>query len=444
MGDGLVGWFDLSSLTASQSRRFTQVGLVEARKAGIIDDDEARAEIGYEPRDTAATEDPEPEPVDGQLLVQRAQAFNLLVQSLTPASAALLTGLDVTAVEPKPEPEPAPAPAEAAPATLSDEDLAEIRQILSAEHRDPDTDDRAAIAEARRAATWVEADARATLLEHTMTRQMQKLFTRQETSTLTRLQGKRGRQLIRDLADQADTRAPSDLPDPGDLFDPAFWTGETIDAATPVYEQSVAAGGRAIAAKFGVVFDLAQPYVQEFILARANNLAGHVTDTTYRAIQQALADGVAQGWSIEELATAIRSVFSTASQQRAEMIARTEVLSAYNGAQALEAALLPEDVVAGKEWVSVRDERVRDAHGEADGQTVAVADPFSVEAEELLYPGDPNGSPDNIINCRCTLAYLTPDEMPQQAERAPQREARDIEDRLAFALFRAVAPEMAA
>lgn len=432
MGDGLVGWFDLSSLAASQSRRFTQVGLVDAYKAEIITQEEARAEIGFEPLDETTDVEPDAdaadEAVDGLLLVQKAQAFNFLAQTLTPESAALLAGLDVTAVEAK------PAPAQAG--VLSSEDLAELRSIVR-EPRTATPDDRAAAAEARRAATWAEADARAALLEHTMTRQMQKLFARQETSTLTRLQNKRGRQLVRDLTLLAETRAADDpaedLPDATDLFDRDFWQAETADTAEPVYEQSVAAGGRAIASKFGVVFDLAQAHVQDFITARANNLAGHVTDTTYRAIQTALADGVSSGWSIDQLADAIRGVFAAASEQRAETIARTEVLSAYNGAQALEAALLPEDVVAGKEWVSVRDERVRDAHADADGQTVGTVDPFSVEDEDLLYPGDPNGSPDNIINCRCTLAYLTPDEMP---EAAGPRRRREVELRVASSLLR--------
>ena len=56
-----------------------------------------------------------------------------------------------------------------------------------------------------------------------------------------------------------------------------------------------------------------------------------------------------------------------------------------------------------KQWVAVSDNRTRDAHKHADGQMVEMNEAFKVGGEKLMYPGDPNGSPENIINCRCTM-----------------------------------------
>jgi hypothetical protein len=42
-------------------------------------------------------------------------------------------------------------------------------------------------------------------------------------------------------------------------------------------------------------------------------------------------------------------------------------------------------------------------HRDADGQTVPVFMPFQVAGEPLQFPGDPSGSPENVINCRCDL-----------------------------------------
>lgn len=56
-----------------------------------------------------------------------------------------------------------------------------------------------------------------------------------------------------------------------------------------------------------------------------------------------------------------------------------------------------------KQWVAVSDNRTRDAHKHADGQMVDMDEAFKVGGEKLMYPGDPNGSPENIINCRCTM-----------------------------------------
>jgi len=87
---------------------------------------------------------------------------------------------------------------------------------------------------------------------------------------------------------------------------------------------------------------------------------------------------------------------------RAETIVRTEyrhVLGEAGQAGLREAS---EDVQGlKKEWLTAEDDRVRESHAEANGQVVGVDEPFIVGGEELMYPGDPAGSPENVCNCRC-------------------------------------------
>lgn len=54
-------------------------------------------------------------------------------------------------------------------------------------------------------------------------------------------------------------------------------------------------------------------------------------------------------------------------------------------------------------WVSMRDERVRVSHWEADGQTVPINEPFIINGYKMMFPLDDSmGAPiDEIINCRC-------------------------------------------
>jgi uncharacterized protein with gpF-like domain len=61
--------------------------------------------------------------------------------------------------------------------------------------------------------------------------------------------------------------------------------------------------------------------------------------------------------------------------------------------------------VQEKEWLSAIDERTRDAHVAANGQVVPVEEPFIVDGEELMCPGDSGAgvSAGNVINCRCTM-----------------------------------------
>lgn len=83
------------------------------------------------------------------------------------------------------------------------------------------------------------------------------------------------------------------------------------------------------------------------------------------------------------------------------MIARTEVISASN--EGAMASYKQSGVVEASEWVTSRDNRVRDEH-QIDGETVELGAVFS---NGLEYPGDPHGEPGNVINCRCTIAPVT-------------------------------------
>lgn len=61
------------------------------------------------------------------------------------------------------------------------------------------------------------------------------------------------------------------------------------------------------------------------------------------------------------------------------------------------------DETVGLEWVTMEDDRVRSMHAETAGQTVPSGQPFSVGEVEMLYPGQPVGSPEHWINCRCVV-----------------------------------------
>jgi len=58
-------------------------------------------------------------------------------------------------------------------------------------------------------------------------------------------------------------------------------------------------------------------------------------------------------------------------------------------------------VLATHSWNSVLGETTRPWHADADGQEVPVGQPFIVDGEEMMYPGDSAGSDENTINCQC-------------------------------------------
>ena len=64
-----------------------------------------------------------------------------------------------------------------------------------------------------------------------------------------------------------------------------------------------------------------------------------------------------------------------------------------------------------KEWMTIKDGKERMTHGEADGTIVPIDEYFHVGAALMMYPHDVEcGHPEELINCRCSVAYLTEEE----------------------------------
>ena len=59
--------------------------------------------------------------------------------------------------------------------------------------------------------------------------------------------------------------------------------------------------------------------------------------------------------------------------------------------------------VQGLMWQTMGDDRVRPTHEEADGQIVGPGEPFQVGDASLMGPGDPDGPPEEVENCRCVI-----------------------------------------
>ncbi|MBP7632332.1 MAG: phage portal protein [Acidimicrobiales bacterium] len=282
--------------------------------------------------------------------------------------------------------------------------------------------------EIRRTTIWRRNDAALRGLITAYEKRWAALFNRQAAAVVAQVTGKRTAARLAAASQARELRADLGIGGPLDPNEIARWRAQALDLADLMHTAATTTGVTRVNNAFGVSFDLEAPFVQDFIGARANQLAGQVTDSTYAAIQQALQDGVANGASIDDLASAVQDVFDVASTSRAKTIARTEVISASNGSASLAAAQLPSDVAAGQEFIATRDERVRDDHADADGQIVAMGAPFDVGGESLLYPGDPAGSAENVINCRCTVAFLTPQDMERagRSRVVPLRTARAL------------------
>lgn len=125
-----------------------------------------------------------------------------------------------------------------------------------------------------------------------------------------------------------------------------------------------------------------------------------INQTTIEQIRAAIMTGLANGATINEIASEIDNIFDHAQKVRAMTIARTEVLGATNFA-ALQT--YKQIGVPYKRWLATLDERTRDTHADAHGQTVPIDEKFDVGGHRMNHPGDPSAPAKEVINCRCTL-----------------------------------------
>src|ERR1041384_1180509 len=163
-----------------------------------------------------------------------------------------------------------------------------------------------------------------------------------------------------------------------------------------------------------------RPFVHRYIAESRNRLV-RTPDEVYAKIKDVVSGGTAEGRSIPEIAAQIKTELLDAGapywKNRAVTVARTETIGAHNGgandAFSAIVGMFPEDEYE-KIWLATDDSRTRHTHNLTDGQRVPYSAHFAVGADEanalpgvpMLFPGDPSGPPEEVINCRCTMLLV--------------------------------------
>jgi len=135
-----------------------------------------------------------------------------------------------------------------------------------------------------------------------------------------------------------------------------------------------------------------------------------INETTWDELKRELGQGIELGFGIDGnggLADIVRGVMGSRIRSSGETIARTEIHGTFEtaGRLAIKSAADELGLRYLKEWVSAMDDRVRDDHADAHGQTVGIDDEFEVGGSRGMNPGE-TGDPSQDINCRCTSKYI--------------------------------------
>jgi SPP1 gp7 family putative phage head morphogenesis protein len=185
----------------------------------------------------------------------------------------------------------------------------------------------------------------------------------------------------------------------GDLVFDRYLADKGIRLATrETFKQALRRGGESLAAELGpsFTFDMLRPEVMSRLSTLTLKIAG-INETLERALRASLAEGLAAGEGVDSLAQRAQNVFAVG-KTRARAIARTETGGAFTAGR--EAAM-KENGIKNHEWLSSRDDKVRQTHKDEDGSVVAIGTPFP--HTKLKHPHDPAGPAEEVINCRCDV-----------------------------------------
>lgn len=119
-------------------------------------------------------------------------------------------------------------------------------------------------------------------------------------------------------------------------------------------------------------------------------------------IQSVTLQSILQGESIPNMTKRIAQTLGEINHKSTIRYARTAMTSAQEQGRA-HAYQRAEDmgVDLNREWRAVFDMRTRHAHRQLDGQLRGTDEPFEVDGEEIMFPGDPTAPGYLIYNCRC-------------------------------------------
>lgn len=199
----------------------------------------------------------------------------------------------------------------------------------------------------------------------------------------------------------------------------------------PLVEGLVTEQGEGWNATLGMRFDvrnwLAEAWLDDYMLVFAQD----INDITKQDVSSILLDAMQQGWGVDKMNKGLGLLFDKyindkkvdcsrddLSQEeqwfcdrqpryRRENISRTETMRA---SAASSVALFGAMNIQKKEWWASGDDRTRLTHlvawqNYSEGGTpgpILMDQPFQVGGARLMQPGDPNGPPEETVNCRCT------------------------------------------
>jgi len=189
-----------------------------------------------------------------------------------------------------------------------------------------------------------------------------------------------------------------------DVFQIKSETDKLKKVLAPLFELGLETGAQSIAELLGNADFEFKPIgvFADFINLKIKTIPKIVLTTIENELRRTIKEGIEAGEGINELTDRIKATYSTIDRSGALRIARTESASAISKGRYEEMKI---EGVKKHTWLTAADENVRDGqkgtfdHASLEGMTIEIGKSFN--DDNLKFPGDPDASPGDIINCRC-------------------------------------------
>lgn len=123
-----------------------------------------------------------------------------------------------------------------------------------------------------------------------------------------------------------------------------------------------------------------------------------------KQINAQMLQGILQGEDIPTIASRLQNV-TEMNRESAVRNARTMTTSAECAGRQMSYIEAEKDgMIIEREWLCTADNRRRDWHWALNGTFAKVNNPWENDFGKIMYPGDPNAAPQNVYNCRCSIA----------------------------------------
>ena len=131
-------------------------------------------------------------------------------------------------------------------------------------------------------------------------------------------------------------------------------------------------------------------------------------------VNSAVTQGILQGETIDEIAVRLAEV-TDMNKNSAVRNAATMTTSAQNGGR-MDTYKRAQDmgISVRKRWIATLDGHTRPTHRICDGEIRETGNPFS---NGLEFPGDPNGKPSEVYNCRCRVVAVVDKQRTELSDR---------------------------